>query len=69
MTTSDCHRLESDVVDSKVEKRLHHHPQGVLPHDHEYQICHGSMHNSVFKICEALTPAWERASCESCTYA
>ena len=58
MTISDYHRLDSDVVDNKVEKCLHHHQQGTLPHDHGNQTGHGSMYQSAYKTCEALTPAW-----------
>ncbi len=58
MATSDYHRLESDVVDSKVEKRLHHHQQGTLPHDRDYQTGHGSTCKSVCKFYETLTQPW-----------
>eukprot|EP00959_Pyramimonas_sp_CCMP1952_P039197 820523-Pyramimonas_sp.AAC.1 len=69
MAISDYHRLESDAVDNMVEKHFHHHQRGTLLHDHDYQTGFGSMYKSVYKVGDALTLAWEHASCESYTYA
>eukprot|EP00959_Pyramimonas_sp_CCMP1952_P143528 3004679-Pyramimonas_sp.AAC.2 len=42
MATSDCHRSESDVADSKEEIHLHRHQQVTLLHDHDFQTGQGS---------------------------
>eukprot|EP00959_Pyramimonas_sp_CCMP1952_P057349 1197046-Pyramimonas_sp.AAC.1 len=71
MAISDCHRLESDVVNNEVDKHLHHHQRGPRLREHDYQTGRGSMYKSVYTTCEAWAPACVRPNlikgvCDTC---
>ncbi len=64
-TAGDSHRSEPGVADSRGEIHLHHHLRVTLLRAHDSQTGQGSMYKSSYTTYEALTQAWEHASCGS----